>query len=96
MAKKTASIPALVLSIVMLFSVCFVLAEADHDCIGEDCSVCHQISLCVDTLEFFGLAAAIVDIAAAFLNVSEISLPVLKLKPVCSSSLVALKVKLSD
>lgn len=30
----------------MLLSVCFIAAEADHDCSGEDCPICVFLTLC--------------------------------------------------
>ena len=30
----------------MLLSACFIAAEADHDCSGEDCPVCVFLTLC--------------------------------------------------
>lgn len=34
----------------MVFSSCFVVLEAEHDCTGEDCIVCECIDVCVNTL----------------------------------------------
>lgn len=41
--------------IVTLFSVLFVVAEADHDCIGEDCPVCACIHHAEQTLKQLGM-----------------------------------------
>ncbi len=38
------------LSVVVLFSAFYVIAEAGHDCTGEDCPVCACIQLCERTL----------------------------------------------
>ena len=31
---------------VMLYSALFIAAEADHDCVGENCPICYQINVC--------------------------------------------------
>ena len=36
---------AAVLAVVMLFSAVYIAVEADHDCSGEDCAICHQIGV---------------------------------------------------
>ena len=88
---------ALVLAVVfvMLFSVGFVIAEADHDCIGEDCPICYQINICKNTLRAVGLAAAAV-IFAGFSGLFVVFLPALATKPAWNISLVSFKVKLSN
>ena len=54
MAKRMrfATVCAVVLlAFAMLFSVSFIVAQADHDCSGTDCAVCHQIHFCQKVLE---------------------------------------------
>lgn len=54
MAKKTraaAVCGAVLLAAVLLFSVLFVVAEADHHCSGEHCAICQQIQSCQQLLE---------------------------------------------
>lgn len=54
MAKRTrfATVCAVaLLAFAMLFSVCFIVVAADHDCTGTDCAVCHQIQTCQKMLE---------------------------------------------
>ena len=49
MAKRTrfaAACGAVLLVFALLFSVFFIVSEADHNCIGEDCPICHQIQTC--------------------------------------------------
>ena len=41
---------AAVLAVVMLFSAVYIAVEADHDCSGEDCAICHQIGVCENLL----------------------------------------------
>lgn len=38
----------------LLLSSIFVIAEADHDCSGEECPVCVQIQCCLDGLQQTG------------------------------------------
>ena len=91
--RRIASVLALMVVFVMLFSAAFVIAEADHDCIGEDCPICHQIYICENTLRSVGFAAAAV-IFAVFSSLFLITLPVFAKKQACNTSLVSLKVKL--
>ena len=50
-ARKTAMTAVSVLMLgVVLFSACFIIIEADHDCSGEQCPVCAAIRLCECTL----------------------------------------------
>ena len=54
MAKKTrfaAATGAALLVFALFFSVFFVVAEADHDCGGEHCTICHQIQSVQKLLE---------------------------------------------
>lgn len=76
----------------MLFSACFLIAEADHECAGEDCPICYQVNLCSHTVRFAGI------FAAAVFTLFSGTLAVLSLaeKPDRRVSLVTLKVKLSN
>lgn len=54
MAKRTrfaAACGAALLVFTLFFSVFFVVAEADHDCGGEHCTICHQIQSVQKLLE---------------------------------------------
>ena len=62
--KRLAIALSLLLVFVMLFSHLFVIAEADHDCSGEDCPVCAVIALCQNTLKVLG--EAFIAAVAAF------------------------------
>lgn len=98
MSKKSraaAMLLAIAVLFVMLFSACYIAAESDHDCTGEDCPICWQISLCESTLKSFGLALLLV-IFAAFIGFFTLSLPSLRDRSAVQPTLVSLKVKLSD
>ena len=86
---------AAVLAVVMLSSAVYLAVEANHDCSGEDCAICHQISVCENLLKSLGLAGAASAISAAFPQ------PVCRALLPCAETsgtltLVALKVKLSN
>ena len=57
---------AVVLAVVMLSSAIYIAVEADHDCSGDDCAICRQISVCENLLKSLGLAGAAAAISAAF------------------------------
>ena len=80
---------AAVLAVVML------AVEANHDCSGEDCAICRQISICENLLKTLGLAGAAAAISAAFTyTMCRAILPCGETSG--TLTLVALKVKLSN
>lgn len=80
---------------VVLFSSLFIVENANHDCIGDDCSICYVISVCKNVLKTIGLALA-VAILTAFVGTFMLFLPSLTERVAGSISLVTLKVKLSN
>ena len=86
---------AAVLAVVMLSSAIYLAVEADHDCSGDGCAICHQISVCENLLKSLGLAGAAAAISAAFTyTVCRAILPCAEMNG--TLTLVALKVKLSN
>ncbi len=86
---------AAVLAVVMLSSAVYIGVEADHDCSGDDCAICRQISICENLLKSLGLAGAAAAISAAFTyTVCRAILPRAEMNG--TLTLVALKVKLSN
>ena len=86
---------AAVLAVVMLSSAIYLAVEADHDCSGESCAICRQISICENLLKSLGLAGAAAAISAAFTyTVCRAILPCAEMNG--TLTLVALKVKLSN
>ena len=86
---------AAVLAVVMLSSAVYLAVEADHDCSGDDCAICRQISICENLLKSLGLAGAAAAISAAFTyTVCRAILPCAETSG--TLTLVALKVKLSN
>jgi hypothetical protein len=68
--RFVAGIMAVMMLVVVLFSVTFIVVEIHHDCCGEDCPVCACISQCESILQQFGygmtLQAAMTAIAVIF------------------------------
>ena len=86
---------AVVVAVVMLSSAVYMAVEADHDCSGDDCAICHQIGVCENLLKSLGLAGAAAAISAAFTyTVCRAILPRTEMNG--TLTLVALKVKLSN
>lgn len=85
---------ALVL-IVMVSSSLYIAEHADHDCTGEDCSICQQIYLCTQTLKTLSLA---VIAAAVFYAFSALlSITIRQVETACvPHTPVSLKVKLTN
>ncbi len=52
--RITAIILGLMVLVGMLFSAFYVVAEADHDCAGEDCPICAGLQQCENTLHQIG------------------------------------------
>lgn len=91
--RLIASVLALTVALVMLFFVCFIVAEADHDCVGENCPICYQICICENVMRSIGFVAIAV-IFTIFSRLFSIAIPALVNKWEYNISLVRLKVKL--
>lgn len=86
---------AAVLAVVMLSSAIYIAVEANHDCSGEDCAICRQISICENLLKTLGLAGAAAAISAVLTyTMCKAILPCAEMNG--TLTLVALKVKLSN
>lgn len=97
--KKNRRIFAILLSFLLLFALIFslfaVTVSANHDCAGESCAVCRQVSQCENLLRFLFSALFALCLSACGLFAATIlpdgrddrNLPV---------TLVSLGVKLSD
>ncbi len=95
----TRKIPALILSLllsaVVLFSAFYIVAEAQHECSGEDCPICVCIHQCERTLRQIG--QGIVYFAAVF--AAAVLTFLLAFSPVDSflrKTPVSIKVRLND
>jgi hypothetical protein len=80
---------------VMLASVVYIAKESHHDCVGDNCAICHQINTCEHFLKDLGFGGAA---AAAFLSLTVFLLECVRTYAVHTASLtlVSLKVKLSN
>ena len=98
MTKKLCFITRLlaaVLAVVMLSSAIYLAVEANHDCSGDDCAICRQISICENLLKSLGLAGAAAAITAVLTyTMCRAILPCAEMNG--TLTLVALKVKLSN
>ncbi|MCC8016678.1 MAG: hypothetical protein LIO43_04835 [Clostridiales bacterium] len=98
MEKKNrivAAFLAVIVFVVMLYSALYIAAEADHDCVGDNCPICAQINVCQNTLKNLSLAVCAAVFAAAFTYTLCRSISACAdITP--SYTLVSLKVKLSD
>lgn len=90
-----ALILAFVLCLTMLFSATFIVTEADHDCTGEDCPICYQISICENTLKTLSYAVIAITLTLALIYCLTLSVPMSFLGRK-NTSLITLKVKLSN
>ena len=82
---------------VIIFSVTFIAVEAEHDCTGEDCPICFNVSLCAGTLRQSA------NFSQAFFTFAGMFILVPLFKFLCTSYFcgvcrtpVNLKIKLSD
>ena len=94
MTKKSRLITGLlaaVLAAVMLSSAIYIAVEANHNCSGEDCAICHQLQVCENLLKSIGLAGAAAAVRDAPCRVIPSCAEVVR-----TFTLVSLKVKLSD
>lgn len=98
MTKKrriTAMAMCLGLLLVMFFSTIYIIREADHNCTGEKCPICHEIQICQQILNTVGtavLGAAVFSFTLVFLT----ALTSVHRRESAAVTLISLKVKLSD
>lgn len=85
----------MMLLFVRLFSAVFIIAESNHECTGEDCRVCYQISVCQNVLKTLSSAVVAVSIGAA-LTYILVCLIFTAIRTYTHTTLITLKVKLSD
>ena len=96
-AKKRISAFALAFTLVfvMLSSLLYITTSSHHDCIGENCEVCTQISNCENNLRNITCTVKSASYTAAVICSAVVLL--LLFAEVCgSSTLVSLKTKLSN
>ena len=93
--RMSAGIMLVMVLVFMLFSTFYIVAEADHDCAGEDCPVCACLQQCENTLSQIGFGAA----TAVFSWMPLVSILLLLCFSACNPSqgtLVSLKIRLNN
>ena len=97
MNKKRFVSTALVFALffVMLLSTIYIIAETEHDCVGDNCPVCSQISQCENTINTVSSAVSIAAVAAVFAYILMAgTVKITSQKP--ASTLISLKVQLTE
>ena len=70
-------------------------AETEHDCVGDNCPVCSQISQCENTINTVSSAVSIAAVAAVFAYILMAgTVKITSQKP--ASTLISLKVQLTE
>ncbi|MDO4280753.1 MAG: hypothetical protein Q4C56_03900 [Peptococcaceae bacterium] len=90
-----ATLLALALVLVTVFSCVYIALEADHDCSGDDCVICQQIVSCQQLLKAVGLTGAVFA-AGICRHFARALVMVLVSEMVAAFTLVSSKVKLSN
>lgn len=95
-AKKIISLfLAIFMIFIMIFSVGYIASHLHHDCTGDDCPICFEMQICLNTIKIFSIAV----IAAVILLGLQFKLQknkILSQEKKINSSLFSLKVKLND
>lgn len=78
---------------VMLFSAVYIVKNSRHECCGENCQICYNISVCGDTMKTLSKAVCAVCVALAAIyalcRAVECSVDIIK-----SATLISQKVEL--
>lgn len=53
-SRAVSLIVLIIFSLVIFSSSLFIITHADHNCTGEDCTVCMELALCNKTLHTLG------------------------------------------
>ena len=88
-------ITALAVLFVILYSSLYIAAEINHDCTGDNCSICCQINICRNTLKTLSLAC-FAAATAALLTYTLCGNILLRTRVWLKLTPVSLKVKLTD
>ncbi len=93
--KKIAILLAVTIGFFLLFANLFILLETGHDCVGENCTVCHVLDTCKKVQDNFVTTAtvetALVALYFVFVAVLELNNKVYEI-----ITLVTLKTKISN
>lgn len=82
---------------VLILSLTFVLSHLDHDCTGEDCSICAEIRVCTAAIHLIAGAVGIgTVIIFAYIIIQKPLTADSAGRKLCPVSLVSLKIRLDD
>ena len=94
-AKRIVSwIVLVIFSLVIFSSSCFIITHADHDCTGENCSVCTEIAECHNTLNALGTAFTGIVHLAVMMFVLSAAVRLFTWTKADHTTLISLKVEL--
>ena len=80
---------------IMLWSAFYIANETGHDCIGEDCPICYQLSVCQNNIN--RLSTVVCSIICTFFFISKLrNVKLSGFVFFSGNTLVSLKVKLTD
>lgn len=82
----------MVLSIVL--SAAFIITSADHECTGDDCSICYHIHVCEQILKKLTLGTS-VWLGMVAMGIASVLIPILSQNIQSANTLICMKVKLS-
>ncbi len=77
-----------------MLSAAFIITYADHNCIGHDCEICHDIQRCQQALKKTSLDAA-VWVGLAVIELFYVLLIIDSCDNQTDDTLVSMKIKLS-
>lgn len=92
--KKFIIAVAVVIVLTFFISPIFIMAEADHECTGEDCHICRMVETCISAIGKVSLAVLLVLFAVTSLCLVNLNSGTDGVFP-AGFSLVNHKVKLS-
>ena len=93
--KKAAILICMAFLVVMLASFFYIAKEENHNCTGEDCPICYEISVCQENLKNLGTGLAVAAMPGQ--NILPVLVAaILCFVVVCRISLVSQKVRLND
>lgn len=93
--KRTAKLLITLFVIAMLLSAFYMASEAEHDCQGDNCTVCCNIAICKNALKYAFTALS----TGMFIFAALYFVFIASKRSICfcaADTLVSLKVKLSD
>ncbi len=65
-SKKIVKIVVFISVFLFVFPFMYILAETNHECHGENCEICEQITVCEEQVRKISLGGGIATVVAAF------------------------------